>query len=188
MNLEEKIIDYNHNKHDILHWVLLKGEYRYKKIIEFLENKSIPLTWTNITYYIKYDKRLLINSFKYFVFLEELFKSFIEKNKDIRISEINRYSFSKSLETFLEIDSIKEHLIDINFLKTEKDSIIEFRNSVVHNKILLGKTFKNKTLEEVLNIFKMVLPSSYKSGFIKDINNSSKNLTENYWHIHLEED
>ena len=90
--------------------------------------------------------------------------------------------------SFLEIDSIKEHLIDINFLKTEKDSIIEFRNSVVHNKILLGKTFKNKTLKEVLNIFKMVLPSSYKSGFIKDINNSSKNLTENYWHIHLEED
>lgn len=188
MALEEEIIDYCDNENDILHWVSLKGEYRYKQIIIFLKNNDIPLTWDNITYYIKYDKRLLINSFKYLVFLEELFKSYIEKYKDIKISKINTFSFAKAIEVYLTIEDVKEYFIDFNLLKNEYKSIIQLRNRVVHNKILLGKTFSNKTLEEVLNIFKMILPSSYKSGFIKDINNSSKKLTENYWHVHLNED
>lgn len=33
----------------------------------------------NITNYMKYDKRILYNSFKYIVVLEELFKSMIAK-------------------------------------------------------------------------------------------------------------
>ena len=74
MKLENEIIDYDENKKDILHWTKLKGEYRYFSIIEFLKGKNIKCTWNNVTNYIKYDKRILINSFKYIVFIEKLYK------------------------------------------------------------------------------------------------------------------
>ena len=52
MSLENEIIDYCKNKNEIEHWVLLKGEYRYKRIITFLIENNIECTWENITYYI----------------------------------------------------------------------------------------------------------------------------------------
>lgn len=55
--LEEKIIDYKEYVQEILHWVNLKGEYRYLTIIEFLKKKNIECTWNNVTYYIKYEKK-----------------------------------------------------------------------------------------------------------------------------------
>lgn len=91
--LEEKIIDYKEYVQEILHWVNLKGEYRYLTIIEFLKKKNIECTWNNVTYYIKYDKRILINSFKYIVFLEELYKSFIKKHKIINQGNLLRFEF-----------------------------------------------------------------------------------------------
>ena len=58
MNFEKEIIDYEENKVDIEHWMLLKGTFRYKKIIEFLKSQNITRSWKNITNYIKYDKRI----------------------------------------------------------------------------------------------------------------------------------
>ena len=60
MPIEKDIVDYKDNESDINHWLLLKGEYRYVTIIDFLKNKNIECTWQNVTYYIKYDKRLFI--------------------------------------------------------------------------------------------------------------------------------
>lgn len=184
MSLENEIIDYCKNKNEIEHWVLLKGEYRYKRIITFLIENNIECTWENITYYIKYDKRILINSFKYIVFLEEFFKSVLyNKNKD---SNIMNYEFSKTLNQYLSLENKRDFdNMNIELLSTNKESLIAFRNSVVHNKILLNKTFKGLNLEQMLKIFKEILPDSYKNGFINDINNCSKNITYNLWHIEL---
>ena len=103
MFLENKIIDYKDNESDILHWVQLKGEYRYHSIIDFLYKEGIECSWKNITNYIKYDKRLLINSFKYIVFLEELFKSFVIQYLEIKQSIVIKYSFSTVLDKYLSI-------------------------------------------------------------------------------------
>lgn len=35
MALKDLITDYEENKDDIIKWTTLKGEYRYKKLIEF---------------------------------------------------------------------------------------------------------------------------------------------------------
>ena len=84
MFLEEMVVDYTENKEDIKHWTTLKGEYRYERIINFMKKNNIPCTWKNVTNYVKYDKRLLINIFKYIVFIEEFYKSMIYKNKKIK--------------------------------------------------------------------------------------------------------
>ena len=182
MSLENKITDYEKHKADIQHWFLLKGEYRYFKIIEFLEKEQIECSWENVTNYVKYDKRLLINSFKYLVFIEELFKSFINKFLDKPFEEVVEFGFRQSVDQFLSIgEKANYDDIDLKVLKKEKEVIIDFRNSVTHNKILLGRMFgekdnKNTNLEDTIKSFIKILPLSYREGFIKDINSCSRGL------------
>ena len=184
MSLENKIIDYKNHEKDIAHWVMLKGEYRYETIIAFLESKQIPCSWENITYYIKYDKRLLINSFKYLVFLEEMYKSFISRSGTTK--KYKNMSFEQAYYGYLTLgEKTVFDDVDLGVMTTYKKSICVFRNYVVHNKILIGQTFNGCSLEEVLNQFKSILPTSYRSGFVKDINSCSIGLTNNFWHIKL---
>ena len=186
--LEERIIDYKQHEQEILHWINLKGEYRYLAIIEFLKNKNIECNWNNVTYYIKYDKRILINSFKYIVFLEELYKSFIKKYKLINQGELLRFEFGRALDEYLSIgEEANYDDIDLQLLLKEKKTIKEFRNSVVHNKILLNHLYNGKTLDEVLNLFVKILPKSYRSGYIKDMNSCTKGITDVSWHIEVKE-
>lgn len=185
MSLENEIVDYLANEKDIKHWVILKGEYRYKSIIEFLKKKNIDCTWANITRYIKYDKRILINSFKYLVFLEEMYKSFVLNNKHYKEKNVLSWHFEMAFSKYLELNNIGYEGIDLISMKNEKESINKYRNAVVHNQILVDKQFKGKSLEEVLKIFVKILPKSYRLGFIKDINDCSKNLIEDKWHIVL---
>lgn len=184
--LKNEIIDYDEHESEIIHWVTLKGEYRYQKIINFLKNKKIECSWTNVTNYIRYDKRILINSFKYIVFLEELYKSFVYKNKNVELNSLLCYEFRKALNEYLSIgDKANYDDIDLKLLEAERETVISFRNSVVHNKILLDRLYQNKELEEVLNIFIKILPKSYRCGYIRDINNCSKGLVDESWHIEL---
>ncbi len=186
MSLENEIIDYQNNKDEILHWSNLKGEYRYHSVIRFLRKNSIDCSWDNITYYIKYDKRILINAFKYIVFLEELFKSFIIQNLSIKQSVLINYKFSKALEMYLSIgEKANYDGIDLETLNKEKDTIITLRNRVVHNKILLDRIYNKHSLGEALQIFSKILPISYRTGYIKDINSCAKGIVDSLWHITL---
>lgn len=188
MFLKENIKDYDIYKEDIIHWVNLKGEYRYNAIINFMKQLNIECTWRNVTAYIKYDKRILINCFKYIIFLEELYKSYIIKYKKDKTSNVFKYSFSKSLDEYLLIEgSTKYDDIHLELLINNKNSLIELRNSIVHNKMLLTHKYDGKTLCEVLNIFIYILPKSYRSGYIKDINNCKKGLIDSTWSVELQD-
>lgn len=184
MSLEDKIIDYKDNVSDIEHWVALKGEFRYESIINFLTENKIECTWSNITYYIKYDKRLLINSFKYIVFLEEMYKSFIYKYGDDK--SIKNKNFQKVYYEFLLLGDVAGFDgVSLSNMKLYKKSINSFRNKVVHNNILIGQRFNGFSLEEIFKQFVTILPESYRKGFIKDINNCSAGILDNKWHITL---
>lgn len=187
MLLEKEIIDYKENKDDILHWTTIKGEYRYSAIIDFLKSKGIECTWKNVTNYMRYDKRILVNSFKYIVLLEEVFKAFIYRHKQVKKRDLLRYGFSRALEEYIELGSqVSYDGIDVNFLRDNEATIEDFRNSVVHNKILLNRTFKGRLdLEKTLKVFCQALPDSYRAGFISDINKCSYNLVEDVWSVLL---
>lgn len=184
MSLKDKIVDYAANKKDVEHWVALKGEYRYETIISFLKSQNIECSWDNITRYIKYDKRILINSFKYIVFLEEMYKSFVYKyNPKLKGSKMY---FQKAYYEYLMLgEKAVFDGVDLNLMKNYKESINAYRNKVVHNNILINQKFNGFSLEEVLHQFADILPKSYRDGFISDINNCSKGLLEDQWHIKL---
>ena len=187
MLLEDTIIDYKENKDDIEHWTLLKGDYRYERIISFMNNKNIPCTWKNVTNYIKYDKRILINSFKYLVFLEEFYKSVISRKTKRKVKDIIFMDFRNALDEYLSLeDKLNFDEMDLSILDKEKETVIQFRNSICHNKILLDRKYNNKDLEETLNIVIKILPKTYRDGFIKDINECAKRLVEKLYHIELD--
>ncbi len=190
MSLENIIIDYTENEADIRHWVLLKGEFRYNMVIDFLINNNIPCTWKNITNYVRYDKRILINSFKYIVFLEEFYKSFVCNRKNYSYSKVRDFGFRRILDEYLALNCDKTYDgINVNALQNNKEKIINFRNAVSHNKILLCENYgddNNKmTLQDILRLFVLILPKSYRDGFKKDINNSKLYLVEDFWHVSL---
>lgn len=189
MSLEGIIIDYQENKEDIEHWVTLKGEFRYKKIISFMQAKNIECNWHNVTSYIKYDKRILINSFKYIVFLEEMYKSFIYKFK--RSAKPSSMDFQQAYHEYLALgEQAVFDGVDLVKMGQYKDSITKFRNKVAHNCILLNGRFRGASLEEVLEQLVEIMPHSYRKGFINDINACAKGLVEdeNLWHIELRVD
>ena len=186
MSLENDIVDYETNKEDIEHWTLLKGEYRYKEIIKFLNSYNIENSWENISNYIRYDKRLLVNSFKYIVVLEELYKSFVVRIKGRKNTKVLSSYFQNAYNEFLSLkQSINYDDIDLETMEANKEVINSFRNKVVHNKILINRTFDGKTLQKTLEIFIRILPASYRRGFIKDINACAKGLVEDKWHVVL---
>lgn len=187
MSLQEKIIDYQQHKEDIEHWTLLKGDFRYERIISFMEGKGIACTWSNITNYIKYDKRILINSFRYLTFLEEFYKSILNRETNIPVGNIIRMEFRDTLEEYLKLENmINYDEMALDILASKKEAIIEFRNSVCHNKILLDRKFDGETLVQLLNVLLKVLPKSSRKGFAHDINGCSKGLVESLYHIQLE--
>jgi hypothetical protein len=188
--LNSLITDYDQNVENIQHWVMLKGEYRYKKIIDFMNQNKIPCDWKTISNYIRYDKRILINAFKYLAFLDELYKSFIiaYKEDDTSDKKILGLSFNELLCKYYSLGTkaVYEE-IDVELLDREQKTINEFRNQVVHNKIILGKNYGGKSIDETLSIFVNILPKTYRKGFISDIKGCTKELVENTWHIDYNE-
>ncbi len=184
MSLEKEIIDYKENLEDIQHWVTLKGEIRYEKVIEFLKSNNIACTWKNLSSYMRYDKRILFNVFKYIVVLEEMYKAFVARYKEKTKTNVWNSTFAIAYSEFLKLQKDNKYgNISIQTMKKEQKSINCFRNCVVHNKILLNRKFEKKTLEEILNIFVSILPQEYRQGFVSDINGCANGLVEDSWHI-----
>jgi hypothetical protein len=70
MSIKEEIIDYEQIKTKVDKWVELKGEAKYMQFVDILKAHNIPVTWQTLSDTYRYDKRLLINLFKYMSFLK----------------------------------------------------------------------------------------------------------------------
>ena len=199
MALKDLIVDYDENEQDINKWTTLKGTYRYIKMIKFMKKNKLSLDWQNLTNYMKYDKRILYNSFKYIVVLEELFKSLIAKNSSYKEENLLTMDFKTALSKLLSLNKKTEFDgINFDFLKKEQGAINSFRNAVAHNKMLLDgkyigpeefkKHIPGKNLQEILEIYKQIIPEPYRKGFISDIYKSSVNLNIENRFIYFEKD
>lgn len=98
--------------------------------------------------------------------------------------------FKAALSKLLSLNKIIEFDgINFDIMKKEQGAINSFRNAVAHNKMLLERKYigseefkKNipgKNLQEILEIYKQIIPESYRKGFISDMYKSSINLI--YW-------
>lgn len=185
MSLENRIVDYKDHEADIEHWVKLKGEYRYEAIINFLKGKGIKCTWETVTDYVRYDKRLVINSIKYIIILEELYTSFVCSIFETRKPEYLK-TFRIAYNEYLALGNEASYDgVDLEVMEKYNETLNDFRNKAVHNDVLICEQFEELPLEETLKCFIKILPKSYRKGFIRDINACARDLKVEKWHIEL---
>ncbi len=177
MSLEKKIVDYDTYKQEIEHWLELKGETKYLEFVKILEEHHIKITWETLKDTYRYDKRLLVNCFKYLSFYEEFLRA--------QIWNISQDSYNSLAEEYLKkiIDEVIKNEatilykeFDIQCLKENKEYINLLRNQVSHNKIILNIQRNNKDIKDILIAFRDCLPKSYQKGYVNDINNCCKGL------------
>lgn len=177
MSYKDEIIDYNLHQEEIDKWISLKGEQKYMRFVVLLKQNNVDVKWNVLKDIYRYDKRLLVNLFKYLSFFEEFLRA--------QIWNVSRESYETLAQAYLPL--IIDHLISlkndicckefsINNLSTNKNYIVELRNRVSHNKIILESTKNGCKINQILVAFKNTLPLTYQNGFVKDINACTINL------------
>lgn len=177
MQIEKEIVDYQDNKKEIDKWVSLKGEKKYLEFMKVFKEKDIPFTWKKLDDTFRYDKRLLINLFKYLSFFEDYLRAIVWNYSNKTYKKIEDSYLKEAIDEVLSIaDSLDIKGFDINKLKENKPYINELRNRVSHNKIIINSHEDGKDYKYMINAFGKTLPINYQAGFIKDINNCLNKL------------
>ena len=177
MSIAQEIIDYNVFKQDIDHWIALKGEKKYLEFISLLKENDEKVYWEIIKDTYRYDKRLLINIFKYLSFFEEFLRAQIWNISEQTYKAIEEKFLREIIQTVIELkDKIYYQEFSVKNLENSKNQINYLRNRVSHNKIILKSDFRGADLKAILISFKNALPQSYQQGFIEDINQCDRGL------------
>lgn len=177
MSIKEVIVDYMEHRSDVDKWVAIKGEQKYLRFANMLSENKLPVTWCNVSVLYRYDKRLLINIFKYMSFLEELLRALVWNISKIEYKELEKRYLKEVMDKVIKHkDKIALPGFSINVLEENYKYINYLRNQISHNKIVLECCMDNKGINDILLLFKNTLPDEYKRGFAKDINNCEKNL------------
>lgn len=184
--LRDRIVDYDANKEEADKWLNLKGVVKYEQFADILDRNSIEVTWENIDNLVRYDKRLLINIFKYLSFYEDYLRALIWNIDKASYSKLEGFYLKDVIDEVLKNEDLLNTKIDFDKLKLGKIAINNLRNRVSHNKIMLNFDSNNLDLQKALVLFKDAMPINYQGGFIKDINNcvNKLNIAENI-KIHL---
>ena len=177
MSAKEEIIDYNLHANEIEHWIALKGETKYMRFASLLKANGIDVGWNLLKDTYRYDKRLLVNIFKYLSFFEEFLRA--------QIWNVSKTSYKKLESEFLlkaidEVVRLKEQIhyegFSIELLSKNKELINHLRNCVSHNKIILECQENGCAIRELLVAFMETLPNTYRQGFASDINKCATGL------------
>lgn len=177
MPYKNEIIDYNLHQEEIDKWISLKGEQKYMRFVTLLKQSNVDVKWNVLKDTYRYDKRLLVNLFKYLSFFEEFLRA--------RIWDVSHENYETLAHVYLP--QIIDHLIglkndicykefSIDNLCINKNYIVELRNRVSHNKIILESTKNGCNINQMLVAFRNTLPLTYQNGFVKDINVCTINL------------
>ncbi|MDE6441204.1 MAG: hypothetical protein K2L12_00440 [Clostridia bacterium] len=177
MSTREEIIDYEEHKEEIEKWINLKGELKYRRFLNLLKEKAVPVTWEVLKDTYRYDKRLLFNSFKYLSFFEEFLRAQLWNIGNATYETLENNYFFNIMGTVLK----NKHKIDYSdfsfeFLEQNKEKINYLRRRVAHNKIILEGDSKF-SVDELLTAMYVTLPKSYQEGFKSAITECSFNLS-----------
>lgn len=177
MSAKEEIIDYNLHANEIEHWIALKGETKYMRFASLLKAKGIAVEWNVLRDTYRYDKRLIVNIFKYLSFFEEFLRAQIWNVSQTSYEKLEGDFLSKAIS---EVVRLKEQIhyegFSIELLSQNRELINHLRNCVSHNKIILETQKDNCGIKDILDAFMTTLPEYYRRGFSLSINSCVKEL------------
>ena len=105
MSATEEIIDYKKYAEEIEKWLVLKGEIKYMHFVALLKSKAVPVLWQTLKDTYRYDKRLLVNSFKYLSFFEEYLRALLWNSKERSYKKLEDESFKNIMQKVVDIKS-----------------------------------------------------------------------------------
>ena len=171
MSAKETIIDYSEHSEEIEKWLALKGETKYLRFAGLLVKNEIPVRWVTLKDTYRYDKRLLVNIFKYLSFFEEFLRAQIWNINKASYQRVENCHLREVMEEIITIeDKILYREFSIAALTRNKGLINYLRNCVAHNKIILESEKNSAQIKDILIAFKDCLPESYQQNFAADIN------------------
>lgn len=163
--LKDRIIDYDANKEEADRWLNLKGIAKYEQFADILDENNIEITWKNIDDLVRYDKRLLINIFKYLSFCEDYLRALIWNINKASYNKLERGYLNDVIEEVLENESLLTTKIDFDSLKSGRDAINSLRNRVSHNKIMLNFNSNSLDLKASINSFEKFITKRLSKWF-----------------------
>lgn len=172
MSAQEKIIDYYEHSDEIEKWLALKGETKYLRFAKLLTKNNIPVRWVTLKDTYRYDKRLLVNIFKYLSFFEEFLRAQIWNISKSSYQRVEDCLLREVIEEVITIkDKISYNEFSIDALVQNKGLVNYLRNRVAHNKIILESKKSGANINNIIIAFKNCLPESYQQNFATAINN-----------------
>lgn len=177
MSAKEIIIDYEEHSNEIEKWLALKGETKYMRFVTLLQTNNVSVEWEVLRDTYRYDKRLLVNLFKYFSFFEEFLRAQIWNVSQTSYKKLESAYLADAIDEVINLKSqIQYNGFSVDTLITNKDLINYLRNRVSHNKIILESAKDEFMVRDLLFAFKNTLPDNYRMGFYLDINNCGHGL------------
>ena len=177
MSAKEEIIDYDFHAEEIEHWMAVKGETKYMCFVSLLKANGIAVEWSAVRDTYRYDKRLLVNIFKYLSFFEEFLRAQIWNVSQTSYKTLESAYIANAIEETIKIkEQINYDGFSIELLSQNKELIRHLRNCISHNKIILETQMPNCGIKEILVAFKETLPKTYQDGFCSDINKCAQGL------------
>lgn len=168
--IRERIVDYPAYEEEIEKWLRVKGDEKYSQFADMLEKKNIEVTWSRISDLYRYDKRLLINNFRYVSFFEEYLRAILMNNSDDCLSKYDDLEERYFPELMQKVAELNKEILCRYFDNTDLSDKVgpmrELRNRISHNKIMLHQY----DLKETMRLFYRLLPQDYREGYRKDIN------------------
>lgn len=177
MSAAKEIMDYDKHKKEIDHWFALKGETKYLEFVNLLKEHDEEVYWEKVRDTYKYDKRLLVNIFKYLSFFEEFLRAQVWNISEQTYKVIEEKFLREIIQAVVELkDEIEYQEFSVENLEKNKNQINHLRNRVSHNKIILTCKCEGSDIKTILINLKNTLPQSYKQGFTSSINSCVLNL------------
>ena len=182
MGIRDEISDYEKNKASIEKWLHVKGEDKYIVFLNILKDKGIKTTWGNVSGLYRYDKRLLINNFKYLSFFEEYCRARLIREGGLPYDKVQPLAFGRLIDNMIG-SGILDDVFNITEPKKELENVRVLRNWVSHNRIMLemgdcGYPAAVQSLHDLL-------PENYRKGYVNDLKRCRKaiDVSKGFEHI-----
>lgn len=189
-------------------YIALKGMVQYQRIINYCKFSSDEFpSYTKVSGFYRYDKRLRNNLYIYMTTVEEFMRAcignkfenddsnlvktepFIKKqNKFKSVSlTLEQLTLGELIQLVLKNRMIFKDVYKLETLEINLNAFRVLRNRISHHNFLFAETYKecivnnniDKTLKHNIDNVKFLLPNEFRQGFSKIINECAKNLQIN---------
>ncbi len=189
-------------------YIALKGMVQYQRIINYCKSSSDEFpSYTKVSGFYRYDKRLRDNLYIYMATVEEFMRAcignkfenddsnlvkteqFIKKQKKYKSVSftLEQLTLGELIQLVLKNKMVFQDVYNLETLEINLNAFRVLRNRISHHNFLFAETYEeciinnniDNTLKYNIANVKFLLPNEYRQRFSKKINECTKDLQIN---------